>query len=95
MPQYDVYPNPSSRSAEGMPYVVVIQSDLLDALPRSEAPEAQEPPRPMDEDTRARLRAFTIDRIQQNLPVSEDEAATIVRLFLHGAKPVSRRGRAS
>ena len=33
MPQYDVYPNPSRSAAEGLPYVVVIQSDLLDALP--------------------------------------------------------------
>jgi toxin CcdB len=32
MAQYDVYPNPSSSSATGIPYVVVIQSDLLDAL---------------------------------------------------------------
>ena len=33
MPQYDVYPNPSRSAAYGLPYVVVIQSDLLDALP--------------------------------------------------------------
>jgi toxin CcdB len=32
MAQYDVYPNPSRSASEGMPYVVVIQSDLLDAL---------------------------------------------------------------
>lgn len=32
MAQYDVFTNPSSRGAEGIPYVVVIQSDLLDAL---------------------------------------------------------------
>jgi toxin CcdB len=32
MAQYDVYPNPSRSATEGMPYVVVIQSDLLDAL---------------------------------------------------------------
>ncbi|WP_236574231.1 CcdB family protein [Hydrogenophaga sp. PBL-H3] len=32
MPQYDVYANPSRSAAEGIPYVVVIQSDLLDAL---------------------------------------------------------------
>lgn len=32
MAQYDVYPNPSHSSADGIPYVVVIQSDLLDAL---------------------------------------------------------------
>ncbi|KPF45907.1 plasmid maintenance protein CcdB [beta proteobacterium AAP121] len=32
MAQYDVFTNPSSRSADGIPYVVVIQSDLLDAL---------------------------------------------------------------
>jgi toxin CcdB len=31
--QYDVYPNPSSSATDGIPYVVVIQSDLLDALP--------------------------------------------------------------
>jgi toxin CcdB len=31
--QYDVYPNPSRSAADGIPYVVVIQSDLLDALP--------------------------------------------------------------
>jgi toxin CcdB len=30
--QYDVVPNPSHSASEGIPYVVVIQSDLLDAL---------------------------------------------------------------
>ena len=32
MSQYDVYPNPSASAKQGIPYVVVIQSDLLDAL---------------------------------------------------------------
>lgn len=32
MAQYDVFPNPSSSATDGIPYVVVIQSDLLDAL---------------------------------------------------------------
>ena len=32
MAQYDVFPNPSKSAAEGIPYVVVIQSDMLDAL---------------------------------------------------------------
>ena len=32
MAQYDVYPNPSKSASEGIPFVVVIQSDLLDAL---------------------------------------------------------------
>jgi toxin CcdB len=32
MAQYDVYANPSNSSANGIPYVVVIQSDLLDGL---------------------------------------------------------------
>lgn len=32
MPQYDVFANPSRSAADGIPYVVVIQSDLLDAL---------------------------------------------------------------
>ena len=32
MAQYDVFNNPSSSSAEGIRYVVVIQSDLLDGL---------------------------------------------------------------
>lgn len=32
MAQYDVYPNPSRSAADGIPYVVVVQSDLLDAL---------------------------------------------------------------
>jgi toxin CcdB len=32
MAQYDVYANPSSSGSSGIPYVVVIQSDLLDAL---------------------------------------------------------------
>ena len=32
MAQYDVYPNPSISAASGIPYVVVVQSDLLDAL---------------------------------------------------------------
>lgn len=33
MAQYDVFANPSSSASSGIPYVVVIQSDLLDALP--------------------------------------------------------------
>jgi len=33
MAQYDVFSNPSRCAAEGIPYVVVIQSDLLDAFP--------------------------------------------------------------
>ena len=32
MAQYDVFTNPSRSLADGIPYVVVIQSDLLDAL---------------------------------------------------------------
>lgn len=32
MAQYDVFPNPSHSADKGIPYVVVIQSDLLDAL---------------------------------------------------------------
>jgi len=32
MAQYDVFPNPSASAGNGIPYVVVIQSDLLDAL---------------------------------------------------------------
>lgn len=32
MAQYDVFANPSSSAATGIPYVVAIQSDLLDAL---------------------------------------------------------------
>jgi toxin CcdB len=30
--QYDVFLNPSRSASEGIPYVVVVQSDLLDAL---------------------------------------------------------------
>lgn len=32
MAQYDIYANPSKSADNGIPYVVVIQSDLLDAL---------------------------------------------------------------
>ncbi|WP_291066378.1 CcdB family protein [Hydrogenophaga sp.] len=32
MAQYDVFPHPSASAANGIAYVVVIQSDLLDAL---------------------------------------------------------------
>ena len=32
MVQHDVFANPSGIAAEGIPYVVVVQSDLLDAL---------------------------------------------------------------
>lgn len=32
MPQYDVFTNPSRSGADGIPFVVVIQSDLLDSL---------------------------------------------------------------
>ncbi len=45
MPQYDVFPNPSHSAADGIPYVVVIQSDLLDALAtRLTIPLAEETP---------------------------------------------------
>jgi len=47
----------------------------------------------------ATLRAFTIDRILQDAPVSRDEASTIVRFFLHGAaapsRKATRRGRST
>ena len=33
MAQWDVCPNPSARSREAMPYLVVVQSDLLSSLP--------------------------------------------------------------
>jgi toxin CcdB len=32
MAQWDVYANPSARSRDELPYVVVIQSDLLDSV---------------------------------------------------------------
>ena len=32
MAQFDVYANPSHSAAQGIPYVVVVQRDLLDAL---------------------------------------------------------------
>ena len=32
MAQFDVYPNPSESADKGIPFVVVLQSDLLDAL---------------------------------------------------------------
>lgn len=32
MAQYDVFTNPSRSASDGIPYVVVIQSDLLDGL---------------------------------------------------------------
>lgn len=32
MVRYDVFPNPSASARNGIPYVVVIQSELLDAL---------------------------------------------------------------
>lgn len=32
MARYDVFTNPSKSASDGIPYVVVIQSDLLDAL---------------------------------------------------------------
>jgi toxin CcdB len=33
MAQWDVYPNPVARARDEIPYLVVLQSDLLDALP--------------------------------------------------------------
>jgi toxin CcdB len=32
MAQYDVYPNPSQRSSQDLPYLVDVQSDLLSGL---------------------------------------------------------------
>lgn len=53
MAQWDVYRNPSPRSSDRLPFLVVVQSDLLDALPtrlvmplaRSEVPTAGLPER--------------------------------------------------
>lgn len=33
MAQFDVYPNPSIHQREAIPYMVNVQSDLLDSLP--------------------------------------------------------------
>ena len=33
MPQFDVYANPNPASRESVPYVINVQSDLIDALP--------------------------------------------------------------
>ena len=33
MAQWDVYPNPSARTRDDVPYLVDLQSNLLDALP--------------------------------------------------------------
>jgi toxin CcdB len=33
MAQWDVYPNPSARSRDDVPYLLDLQSNLLDALP--------------------------------------------------------------
>lgn len=33
MAQYDVFTNPSASATDGIPYVVVVQSDMLDGLP--------------------------------------------------------------
>lgn len=33
MPQWDVYPNPVAASRDRIPYLVVVQSDLLEGLP--------------------------------------------------------------
>ncbi|MGK2898878.1 MAG: CcdB family protein [Burkholderiaceae bacterium] len=42
MAQWGVYPNPSVRSRDDSPYLVDLQSDLLDALPsRPAAPLAR------------------------------------------------------
>jgi hypothetical protein len=43
MAQYDVYTNPSRSATDGIPYVVVIQSDLLDALATLAAHKANLP----------------------------------------------------
>ncbi len=47
MAQWDVYPNPSTRMRDVLPYVVVLQSDLLDWLgTRLVAPLARHVPPP-------------------------------------------------
>ena len=33
MAQFEVYPNPNGRQRDGVPFLVVMQSDLLDHLP--------------------------------------------------------------
>ncbi len=54
MAQWDVYPNPSTRMREVLPYVVVLQSDLLSWLgTRLVAPLARNVPPPSS--TAARL----------------------------------------
>ena len=45
MAQFDVFPNPSRSASDGIPYVVVVQSDLLDSLPtRLVMPLAEQDP---------------------------------------------------
>ncbi len=53
MAQWDVFANPSPRMREALPYVVVLQSDLLDELgTRLVAPLARHMPAPTSMTTR-------------------------------------------
>ena len=78
MAQWDVYTNPSGRMRELLPYVVVLQSDLLDWLgTRLVAPLARGVPPP------SRIAARLSPRVEV-----EGETLTLV---VHESAPVDAR----
>ena len=78
MAQWDVYPNPASTARDQLPYLVVLQSDLLDQLPtRLVAPLS-----------RSQLMA---DALPQRLAPTFDIAGERLRLKAHEAGVVPAR----
>jgi toxin CcdB len=75
MAQWDVYPNPSTRMREVLPYVVVLQSDLLDWLgTRLVAPLARNVPPPSR--TAAKL-SPRLDVLGETLTLVVQESAPV------------------
>jgi toxin CcdB len=82
MAQWDVYPNPVARARELIPYLVVLQSDLLSGLPtRLVAPLSRSA---IDGSTLPKRLAPAFDVHGQRLVLKPHEAGTIQsRLLAH------------
>ncbi len=78
MAQWDVFPNPSPRMREVLPYIVVLQSDLLGAVgTRLVAPLARE------------LRV--VPGVTTRLSPQFDVCGESLRLVVHECAPIDRR----
>jgi toxin CcdB len=82
MAQWDVYVNPSPRMRDVLPYVVVLQSDLLDPLDtRLVAPLAR----------RLHSRSATPNRLPQRLSPRLEVAGESLELLIQELAPMPAR----